>query len=264
MKKTLIQALCLFAVPVAASAQVELIAGWNFGQFFSSGYPSTNAVTGDSVGFVPSNFTGTQRPGPGSSGPERFGSNPNTFSLGTGIISWNGSNGSDTWDFDTGAAAAVNNQPELYSAINGQLVYNNDFNAGQIGNFQLQFNAGAADAFSITLDTSAYQDFNPAAYSQTNDFNFTFAAFGTGTVTFFHNNIQVGSTVTLTGEETAYNLDLPGAFYGNASSSLIGVVTGTVNLDNIQINGVAIPEPSSFAALAGLVGLAFVAGRRRR
>jgi hypothetical protein len=158
----------------------------------------------------------------------------------------------------------VNNQPEDYSAINGQLVYDNDYNAGQAANFQLQFTSGTSDSFAITLNTSAYADFNPASFSQTNDFNFTFAAFGSGTVTFVYNNVQVGSSITLTGDETAYSLDLPAGFYGNSSSSLIGVVNGVANLDNIQINGVAIPETASFAALAGLAGLAFVAGRRRR
>jgi hypothetical protein len=265
MKKILSQTLCLLALPAAASAQVELIAGWNFGQFISSGVPSTDGTTGDPVGFIPSNFTGASRPPPGSSGPEHINAGiSSTFSLGSGIISWNGSNGSDAWDFTTGNAAAVNNFPEEYSVINTELVTGNDFNGGQIANYQLQFTAGAANEFSITANTAAFGDFNPAAFSQNNDFNFTFAAFGTGTVAFFYNNTQVGSTFTLTGDETAYNLDLPQAFYGNSVASLIGVVTGTVNLDNVQINGVAIPEPSSYVALAGLAGLAFVAGRRRR
>jgi len=37
-----------------------------------------------------------------------------------------------------------------------------------------------------------------------------------------------------------------------------------VKFDNVQVNGTAIPEASSFAALAGLAGLAFAGSRRRR
>jgi len=141
----------------------------------------------------------------------------------------------------------------------------NDFAAGQIANFQLRFTSSvSADDFSIRVNTVGYEDFNPANFSQTNDYNFSFAAFGTGSVTFFVGGNQVDSPITVTSDETAYNLDLPAEFYGSSTSTLIARISGTVNFDNIQINGVAIPEPTTYAALAGLVGLAVVGARRRK
>ena len=258
---------CLVVLPVAASAQVELIAGWNFGQFISSIVPSTDGTTGDAVGFIPSNFTGTQRPGPGSSGPEHIiAGDSSTFSLGSGIISWDGSNGSHVWSFADGSGVYVDNNPETYSSVNGGLVTSNDLAAGQTSNFQLRFtSSGGVEDFAITVDTSGYADYDDGAYSQTNDYNFSFAASGSGSVSFFYGGLPVGTSIGVTATETAYNVDLPGIFYGNASSTLIARISGAVTFDNIQINGVqAVPEPSTCAALAGLAGLASVMVRRRR
>ncbi len=264
--KTLQKALCLLALPAAASAQVQLLAGWNFGQFISNTVPSTNGATGEAVGSIASNYVGFSRPTPETSGPERaLAGIASSYSAGTGVISWDGSNGSDSWAYVDGTAVFVNNQPESYSSVNGNLVTANDFAAGQTANWQLRFTSSVgANDFSIQVNTVGFEDYNEANYSQTNDYNFSFAAFGTGSVTFFVGGNQVGSPITVTSDETAYNLDLPSEFYGSSTSTLIAQVSGTVNFDNVQINGVAIPEPTSYAALAGLVGLAVVGARRRK
>ena len=267
--KTLSKALCLLALPAAASAQVSLIAGWNFGQFIGNTVPSTNGLTGEAVGSIPSNYAGFTRPGPGTSGPEQSGVSATPFSAGTGVISWDGSNGSDSWAYVDGTGVYVNNDPETYSSVNGNLVTNNDLNSGQDGNgnWQLRFTASpGADAFAITVNTASYADYNDAAYSQTNDFNFSFAAYGSGSVTFFYDGANVGSSFVVGATETAYNLNLPASFYGKASSTLIAQVSdvGAINFDNIQINGVAIPETTSYAAMLGLAGLTLAALRRRK
>ena len=124
--KTISKVLCLLALPAAASAQVSLIAGWNFGQFIGNTVPSTNGLTGEAIGSIPSNYAGFTRPGPATSGPEQAGISATPFSAGTGVISWDGSNGSDAWQYVDGTAVYVNNDPETYSSINGNLVTNND------------------------------------------------------------------------------------------------------------------------------------------
>ncbi|MFL2833801.1 MAG: PEP-CTERM sorting domain-containing protein [Coraliomargaritaceae bacterium] len=67
-----------------------------------------------------------------------------------------------------------------------------------------------------------------------------------------------GSVFTLaTQSATADNAFFRGTFSGlNAGEALV--------LDNVQIGGTAVPEPSTSAAIFGFAALAFVAARRRR
>jgi len=268
--KNIYKILAITLAPLAVHAEVQLVAGWNFGQFVGTGAPTTLGVDFTDVGSIPSNFTLTQRPGVGTSGYEKATDGLNTvFSAGTGVISWDGTNGSDVWTM-TGTVDAdgvtVNNNPEDYSSINGQLVYNNDFNAGQIYNFQLRFNQnGTQNDFAISVSTLGFYDYDDASYSQNNDENFSFAAYGSGSVEFFHQGSSVG-VVTVSGTEERYALNLPTGFYNQASSILLARLSAGANIsfDNVVINAVPVPEPSVFAAVAGLGALAVVASRRRR
>lgn len=261
----------LAIAPLAANAEVQLVAGWNFGQFITQGSPSTNYTNYEDAFSVPSNFTLTQRPGVGTSGYEKAtdGGSATAYSAGTGLISWDGTNGSDLWTPTSTVndpGVTIDNNPENYSAINGQLVYNNDFNAGQIHNFQLRFNQnGTQNDFAISVSTLGFYDYDDASYSQNNDENFSFAAYGSGSVEFFHQGSSVG-VVNVSGTEERYALNLPTGFYNQASSTLVARLSAGANIsfDNVVINAVPVPEPSVFAAVAGLGALAVVASRRRR
>jgi hypothetical protein len=260
---------CAFSAVSNATAQVELIAGWNFGQFVGPGVPSTDPVNYDQVTSVTSNFSGTTRPSPEDGGAYRAG-NAGTgfFTSGTGVLdfaAWTGHDGTSTTlggvtAFEVGSIEAANG-----SNVNGVTIFNGDDN-----NAQLRFTAGAGITdFTVSLNTSAYGDYAPADYTQTNDSNLTIAAYkasgASASIEWFFNGSSLGSVTTSSANPAAFSIDLPASFYGLNSAVLTGRVTGDITIDHLQINGVsAIPEPSSFAMIAAFAGLATAGLRRRR
>lgn len=257
----------LAAVSLASSASaavsVELIAGWNFGQFISSGVPSTDGTTGDAIGSIPSNYAGSTRPLDSDSGPSHILSgNSTTFSAGSGVLNfsaWDFANGVDVSVVELGGVSAIN-----ATAVDGLQMY-----PGDTSNAHLRFAVGSVSDFTISLDTSSFADFDPLDFSQTNDFNLTLAAYkGSGTVAsieWFLNGSSVGTTSTNSGNFAAFSVDLPADFYGQSNAVLTGRVTGDIVIDNVQINGVtAVPEPASYAVIAAVAGLGLAVARRRR
>ena len=93
--------LCVLALalPAWSSAQVQLISGYNFGQFLGAGYPSLNGATGDPVTSVGSNFRLTTQ-APNSSSGDFVGLNATVgnYSNGFGRIYWDGTNGSSAFN----------------------------------------------------------------------------------------------------------------------------------------------------------------------
>lgn len=267
MRKSLIT-LLVAAAPLAASAQVELISGFNFGQFVAAGEPSTNGVTFEYVGFINSNFAGNTAPGPQDSGIYRGNQGLSTsFSAGSGTIYWNGTNGSSNWTFATGVAAYEHGS---FQAVNHNLVNGSTLISGDDNNAGLNLNSGSGNStVALVVNTTGFSDFNPSSYAQPNDFNFTFSAFansgGTASVEWFFGVTSLGSFTANAGAHQAFSLDLPVGFYGNSNSTLTAVISGDIVIDNVQINGVsAIPEPASFGAIAGVMCLGLAASRRRR
>lgn len=65
------------------------------------------------------------------------------------------------------------------------------------------------------------------------------------------------------GAWTTTSVDLT-AFDGNAAASYVLNTANGARYDNFAITGTAVPEPSSFAAIAGALVLGFVSIRRRR
>jgi hypothetical protein len=262
ISRTLIGALLAGSVSSSASAQVELIAGWNLGQFVGFGSPTTSGSSFTPADSIPSNFSGNIAPQPGDSGPEKFLADDSVFSAGTGVLSYAG------WALGT---AAVVVELGSYDAINGSLVNGLDLNAGDPNNAHLRFISGAVTDFTITVNTSAFADFDPIDFAQPNDANFTLSAYkggGAGAVSieWFFNGSSIGTVSTSSSTFVAASVDLPAAFYGQSSAVLTGRVTGDIVIDNLQINGVAaaIPEPASVGALAALASLALAGSRRRR
>ncbi len=263
-RSLIVGTLALASIVSTATAQVELIAGWNFGQFISAGVPSTDGTTGDPVSFIPSNYSGIDRPVDADSGPAHIGAgDASTYSSGTGLLSFS------AWDFAGGTDVSV---IELgsFSAVNETLVTGQTLFAGDPNNAHLRFTAGAVTDFTISVNTATFTDFDPAGYSQTNDANMSIAIYkasgASASIEWLYNGTPFGTTSTTSGSFTAFTLDLPASFYGNTTAVITGRVTGDVVIDHIQINGVAtaIPEPSTCAALAAAAALGMAVVRRRR
>ena len=265
MKKILVTALAL-ALPALASAQVQLMSGYNFGQFLGSGYPSLDGTTGDPVGSVGSNFRLNSQ-APSASSGDFVGNNglAGNYSNGFGRAYWDGTNGSSSYDSAGGVQiTAVNVGP---NSVNGTTVQGYSLSLqGDGGNLALKtaLNGGK---LGFLQNTTGFTDYVPASSIES---NLTFAASVTApvTVNWFLNgsNVSFGSTSLSGTAMTSYTVDLPTGFYGLSAAQLVAEFSGAATLDNVQFNGAlaAIPEPSTYAAILGLATAGLVALRRRK
>jgi hypothetical protein len=249
-----INALLLIALAAvsSASAQDSLVAGWDFGQFAFDGSAVTNSVTLDYATSISAdysaatNLVSTQPHNPTTGVP---------FDAGRGVISWTladaenqrvfgNSNGSTTVN-TTMVSFAGTEMSNLFADPTGQA---------------LNFSQAAGVSFTITVDLTGYN--RPSSASP---LSFAAGASSATTINWTLNSTPLGSTnVSIGGSYAAYVLDIPHAAYGGIAN-IVGTVSSNADLtiDNLQVNGSAIPEPSSYAALVGLAGLGFVAARRR-
>ena len=263
-------AICALTVASSATAQVELIAGWNFGQFVGAGAPSTDPENFNTVSSVTSNFSGTTRPSPEDGGVYRAqNAGSGFFTSGTGVLDFT------TWTLHDGTSltpsgVTVFEVTSIEAAngtnVNGLTIFNGDDN-----NAQLRFTAGGVTDFTVSLNTIGFGDYAPADFTQTNDSNLTVAAYknsgASASIEWFFNGSSLGSVTTSSANAAGFSIDLPVSFYGQSSATLTGRVTGDITIDHLQINGVAvsaIPEPSSYAIIAAFFGLATAGLRRRR
>ncbi len=264
-------AICALTVASSATAQVKLIAGWNFGQFVGAGAPSTDPANYNLVTSVTSNFSGTTRPSPEDGGVYRAGnSGSGFFTSGTGVLDF------AAWDPHMGTTVTPGGVTvfEVFSIeaangdnVNGVTIFNGDDN-----NAQLRFTAGnGVTDFTVSLNTVGFGDYAPADFTQTNDSNLTVAAYkntgASASIEWFFNGSSLGSVTTSSANAAGFSIDLPVSFYGQSNATLTGRVTGDITIDHLQINGVAvsaIPEPSSYAIIAAFFGLATAGLRRRR
>lgn len=265
MNKIIISVIAL-ALPALATAQVQLISGFNFGQFLGDGAPSVNAETFETIGSVGANYR-LNNQAPASSGGGFVGNNslPGDYSVaGGGRVYWDGTNGSSSYDFSNGVdIKSVFTGP---NSVNGATVqmYTMAFAGDDIGQGLLTQIAGNRIAFA-GIDTLAFVDYAPANALES---NLTFAASVTSpvTVSWFLNGsaVSFGSTALAGSTLTSYSVDLPAGFYGISAAQLVAEFSGTATIDNVQFNGAAIPEPSTYAAILGLATFGVVALRRRK
>ncbi len=254
MKHSVTLLTAALALSTSAFAADTTLAGWTFSQFIGEGLPSVDGGTGESSNFIAATFRGAYDP--------VLDDVDGTITINTGASgyvdtsfgSWNYAN------FDINNASDV--RADTFggvNALNGTTLDGKNMHLTDSAGMMLTFNLKNT-LWSITAATAGYENASVA--------DFTYAARGNGGVATVE--WLVGGTVFATqniaaGSFAIYSAELPTEFYG--SGVLEGRLTaGSVSFDNVQINGAAsaIPEASSFAALAGLAGLAFAGSRRRR
>lgn len=271
MKKLLVTALlgsaaaaCLHAqVPannLIATGDLALLAGWDFNSAQETN--SLNARYSDAFYATGSNLAGN---------------------VNVGRLFLNGSNGSDLWSLSRLTGSGIDTQqPILSRSITGSSVtFVSGFGAqgGTPGAFEFDANG--------TIDTVAFS-FN--SQSTVNNFEGISVRFR-ASIPNFSNAAQnvtlawsykIGSaapvstgitTVLNSNPYASYVADFSGVVGMNGQDDIFLLATVTeaddgapASFDNFGIYGIAapIPEPSTFAALAGIVALGMAAARRRR
>lgn len=155
-------------------------------------------------------------------------------------------------------------------------VFANQGQALSVGNFQI------AEYYQITLDATGYSDVvlnsfrSNASDSAPLDWKISYSLTGisgsyTDATTYTLSNSTAVSSTTIAG------FSLPTGANNNSSIVLRLIATsstridgggaaasGTVRLDNVSFTATAIPEPSTYAALAGMAALLFRFLQRRR
>jgi hypothetical protein len=220
---------------------------------------------------------------------------PGTY-VSRGTLYMNGTNGSDAWNRYTSGSGANTAGVDLSS--NNSITSSLSFRGGVAGKSFSGYNSSlgeiggealASSPKSLQIRTNNTASLNNIVFViNSTDFNLNEITFGakfsatgpTGsinwkfsTTTDFTSATDLG-TYTITDTDTKFTVPLSSVnaadnitagYYSAIFSSSSN--TAQFQLDNVQFTGVsvaAIPEPSSFAALAGLLGLGFAASRRRR
>jgi hypothetical protein len=262
MKTKLIPvSLAVLALASASSAQTTL-AGWSFSQFIGEGYPSVDGVNGDSTNFIVATYRGNFNPDSSVVDGSIVAQNSAAGYVDPQFGSWNFSNFNTNNAVDVRADTLGTLGATNGTTLDGKLMYLTD-SAGALLSFN-QLNT----LWTITVaDTVGYTNVAGA------DNDVTFAATTTtgATIEWFYNGNQFATsnvTAPLDGEVPfqTYSFDFSGQAAGFYSTGVITgrLTSGSVKFDNFQVNGTAIPEASSFAALAGFAALGFVGSRRRR
>jgi hypothetical protein len=237
-----------------APSQVQLVSGYNFGQFLGPGGSAINGETFEDEGSIGANWAHNNPPPGTSNGGDNVGT-PG-FSNGTGALYWNGTAGSSSL-LGTAAVVAFNNT---------NFSTNSDTVTGTLMALQGDWN-GANMGLSVTGAYSVGFQQNMIGFAEAGLNDLTFAAQAATapiTIDWTFNSLVVASTTVGT-TWAAYTVDLPTGFYGSLSD-LTATFSGAGRLDNVQFNGslAAIPEPSTYAAILGVCTLGFVMYRRRQ
>lgn len=259
--KNLSVALLALAIPAAAQAQTTL-AGWSFSQFIGGGYPSVDGSTGESTTFVVPTYRGDFNPDSNQVDGANVGQSGGTGYVDTTFGSWSFAN------FDTaGGVEVIVDDLDSLNTINSTTLDGKQMHLTDSASMALGFYV-TNTLWTITVaDTTGFT--NVAGLN--NDLTFAATTNTGATIEWLYNgSVFATSTVTAPGPDdvpfAAYGLDFTGNGAGFYTTGVIQgrLTSGNVRFDNFQVNGAAIPEASSFAALAGLAGLAFVGSRRRR
>lgn len=257
MKKVITLALATSAIAITgASAQTSLVAGWDFSQYAGDGLSS---VTND---FTPVNTLSANY----SSFDPTFGAGAESANF--GMLYYDGSFGSNTQNTDFITDTIVPTSGNLTTnnpTFNGIFFNQNTVQTAEGADFAnlLSLSLGGANGSAAGFNV-VFGAFGAGAQT---DWVFTFAGVDTQgatlSVEFSTDGVSYGAaeTFSLTSVDSAFTTTAQSVLSDTAYFRVSSNDTFTT-IDNVGIG--AVPEPSSFAALAGALALGFVALRRRR
>jgi hypothetical protein len=252
MKNKLITFLAIATAPLMAKADISLVAGWDFGAFVLDGYAYTDPNFGSFASSIGANFSSIG------------GFNPVTapVSTGTGTISWLPTDAENEFVTTLPGSNSVNTVMAVYPGT--EMSNSNSDPRG----LALGFTRFSGKSFDITVNMTGFADYNPADFGGFANFSFAAASEGNISIDWSLDGNSIGTSNLAAGNLSTFNqytVDLPAAFY-DAESTLRGVVNGsnTFAIDNVQFNGTVVPEPSTYAAIFGVIALGFAAYRRRK
>jgi hypothetical protein len=234
--KSLSLLIIALATPWVASAQVQLISGWDFGQFTFEGLATTHPDADPLASGIPANFASI-----GANNPTSTHNGTNPVSAGTGTINWSMDDANSAIIFAASGTRTINSTMVDFA---GSTMSNGNSDPNNLG---LGFTTFDGHSFSLTTNLTGYGDYAPADYAGAANFSFAAASEGAVTIKWFSGDTLVGTNVLTAGTLGSFNtytLDLPSLFYGS-STTLTAQISGdaTFTIDNIQINGVVvIPE----------------------
>lgn len=177
------------------------------------------------------------------------------------------------WDFDDVAATApsmIANWGDL--AGSADLVWSHSPSSGPPiftpSEFAIDFGFNSdivGNTFAFVDPNTGYDQFSDGApgaeagfqsLSDTDSLTFSFDASG-------YTGLSLSFALDTGSGFTSQVIDLS-AFDGNANAAFVLATANEAVYDNFAITGTAVPEPSSYAAIFGVIAIAFTATRRRR
>lgn len=263
MKKTIIAVALAVASSASAFAQADiLVAGWDF-EFTPTSYASLAPV-----GVLAANYSDLY---------SGLGVNDGVASASRGTLYLNGTNGSDLWTFSGPTATATKNT--ALGDIDWQ-IDTRDGGSTKLGGFGgltsaalgLRTTTETRSEISLVLNTDFLADLDYFSYRTRMQAD--------GVVASIDWSVNVGGNIfaldpAINVSGTNYGLtsvSLASVNWGAASSiQLIGTINNTSSanvllIDNLGVYGttMAIPEPSTYAAILGLMSVGIAAFRRRK
>lgn len=252
------------ALAAVASANATLVAGWDFSQYFASGFNSINGGDFAGEGNAQANYSDLLSPSPDAAagvfgsiyfdgsngsfdGANGFAStiSPFTGNLASGSIQTadlNPFNNAGSYALLQASGQTFTNDLSLQTTVDGAIVFSADVSSlGQAGTvWQLNFAGLDAGGSSVSWEVSTD---------------------GTNYI-----SLGAGADITLSGVDTLYTVNA-GAAYDNEDQiffrGTFSGVTSQALIDNVGISATVVPEPSTYAAIFGAIALAFAAARRR-
>lgn len=244
------------AATLTTAANAEMIAGWDFSQYMGPGFNSTDNASLNADTLI-SNYSDLDANGVGTD--SGYGTMYVDGSYGSTDIVLDGTN--DEIMPSTGSLLSNSDAGIALFDVSNALISKNE--GAQINDNDLAYTSQSDSAFNVVfgVDTSSVSDYT--------DFSLSFAALDTDSATLSISYSTDGATWSIaedfavTTADTAYTTSV----FSDVSDTAYFMFTfneiGTV-IDNVSISGNAVPEPSAFAAIAGVFALAFVVNRRRK